>query len=1634
MTNGLCVKTIYAFLSLFLLLSVSGWGASPNAAGNLLEEKKWQFRQTTKKGAVESQQSSDELIIRKTDRGTDDHVWWSQKLEAEKGGVYHLSFEAKASGEEDHSVYVGVDFLDQNGKFIGFKELRKICYINPKFPGATIPDVTDWKIFESDFTVPREAGFMSVRLALGGSTPVEVSYRKIAVNKAAVPVAEVLDQLPTEIPVQTIALDPVSAEGITLTPNWKRQGAEVIESKVRSRFCLNGLWAIQPAVKNEGPKAGDWAFMKVPNVLQSGNAYLAYGQAKTSWKNRNLFTDAEALWFVRDLEIPTTKDAKIVLEIGSFRGFALAIYWNGKRLGTMTNQLGARIDLSSVARPGEKGQLALYALALPPESQYAYLMEAGQMPRQYDSTRFARETNRSNYVRGLADIYLQVEPARSIFDAVRLVPSTRNKELEVVCTGGAVEAAALNYTATIRGADGATVLEKSSLKAEKKGDGWGVKVPWTNPRLWTPDDPYLYHVTVRASNSQGAVIDETLPIRFGFREVWVEGKQLMLNGRPLHLRPKLAFTAFMDGPAMRRHFSFLKDMGFNCMIRPWAGNSDQLEVYEEQSLADFYEAADSVGFFVIPYTPYLLVSRGQFGTDGAESIDLDELMNYLRKNQVERLANHPSVIAYSGFGGGYSEGINYVNARPDTWGVSPLAQEGILDRVLSSPDNRRKALETMRRSKEFVQRFKALDLSRPFLSHIDTGEGDGWGIFDYFNWTPIQEWEEWPTAWAKDGVMPIGSTEHGLPYPASFVSHAIPDGNSEPWVTEYSAMVLGPEAYAREKADYLQFIRSSYNKATGTYPPKAGAHHYYAETAVSKNWENTQAVWVDYNRAIYRTWRTYGIPMGIEPFGRLPNLVDQEFLKKGSGQLLVDAGTELRTTGAKLDRWLYMGYWPSVTMPSLPTAPTGRKPQGLTLLGEALYEVNSPLLVYIAGSSQRVTAKDHVFASGETIAKQIAAIWDGFTDRKLELQWKAQVGGKNVGEGKELVTLKSGDIQFFPVKFTAPMVVNRSEGQIELAVIDATSKEVVSRDRFAFQIYPVLTLSERVKKAKVVLFDPTGGSESAFRRLGINPTLIKNLSEWKGGDLLVIGREALPAFGRQSSESIPSSVPILVLEQGVNALESVGLRTYPVRPRTVFPLAANHSALSGVEADDLRDWRVEPRLLESGIEPLRNGYNYHVGYYGAVASVTIETPTRGNFTPLLQSGFDLRETPLLEATLKDRRWLFCQLSVVDGIFGVSPEMGDPVGARILVNLVDYLMGKKVATPSAFGVMGDAADVDLARELGADIGKSISMGQLNAMKVVLVGKSVSNPAALKAWVEQGGTAVVMPQNPEFYTTVSPTTAVASKTLSLTLVPSGRVFEGLGQSDFHYRGLLPLRTFNGEDVMKEVPAGNGRWIFVGFDPRRLDVKDEPWMRFTYRHQYRALSQVLTNLGVALDLPSESMYERFKRTPFQIDLTASAKARILERKEDQSTGWTAPEFDASRWRPFGLTGQTTTFGDACLRISFTVPKEIAEGNLVADLGTMDDYDETWLNGVKIGSVNPDNSKPEQAYQTRRIYSIPAGLLKPGTENVLAIRAWNRNAAKGTQAQVRGPMFIRMMETAATPYVGDLKHSDDPYLQHHW
>ena len=104
----------------------------------------------------------------------------------------------------------------------------------------------------------------------------------------------------------------------------------------------------------------------------------------------------------------------------------------------------------------------------------------------------------------------------------------------------------------------------------------------------------------------------------------------------------------------------------------------------------------------------------------------------------------------------------------------------------------------------------------------------------------------------------------------------------------------------------------------------------------------------------------------------------------------------------------------------------------------------------------------------------------------------------------------------------------------------------------------------------------------------------------------------------------------------------------------------DHPLLAGIAAGDhLRDWRGEATILPPRLDyELRPRYGptvkwcdipvtrvWRCGNRGNVASVLIEKPARGNFLPILDGGFSLQYSPLLEYREGQGLVLFCQLDV-----------------------------------------------------------------------------------------------------------------------------------------------------------------------------------------------------------------------------------------------------------------------------------------------------------------------------------------------------------------------------------------------------
>ncbi len=100
-----------------------------------------------------------------------------------------------------------------------------------------------------------------------------------------------------------------------------------------------------------------------------------------------------------------------------------------------------------------------------------------------------------------------------------------------------------------------------------------------------------------------------------------------------------------------------------------------------------------------------------------------------------------------------------------------------------------------------------------------------------------------------------------------------------------------------------------------------------------------------------------------------------------------------------------------------------------------------------------------------------------------------------------------------------------------------------------------------------------------------------------------------------------------------------------------------------------------------------------------------------------------------------------------------------------------------------------------------------------------------------------------------------------------------------------------------------------------------------------------------------------------------------------------WAAKKLDESSWAEINVPGtieeQGFDFnGIFWLRKTIDIPKEWEGKKLTLNLNAIDDYDYTYFNGVCVGH--------EEGYTTKRVYTVPAKLVKAG-KAVIAIRIFD-------------------------------------------
>lgn len=192
-------------------------------------------------------------------------------------------------------------------------------------------------------------------------------------------------------------------------------------------------------------------------------------------------------------------------------------------------------------------------------------------------------------------------------------------------------------------------------RATGPADG-DLRIPVPDARLWTPEDPYLYRVTVRLVDDEDEPVDEVGSYA-GMRSVGLvrdsRGRPRMaLNGRILFQHGPLDQGYWPDGlytaptdEALRWDLEQTRELGFN-MVRKHA----------KVEPARWYYWADKLGLLVWQDAPPLTIDHDDRpGENPPPSPPARAQFERTLREVVDQLGNSPAVIGWVPFNEGWGE-------------------------------------------------------------------------------------------------------------------------------------------------------------------------------------------------------------------------------------------------------------------------------------------------------------------------------------------------------------------------------------------------------------------------------------------------------------------------------------------------------------------------------------------------------------------------------------------------------------------------------------------------------------------------------------------------------------------------------------------------------------------------------------------------------------------------------------------------------------------------------------------------------------------------------------------------------------------------------------------------------------------
>lgn len=157
------------------------------------------------------------------------------------------------------------------------------------------------------------------------------------------------------------------------------------------------------------------------------------------------------------------------------------------------------------------------------------------------------------------------------------------------------------------------------------------------------------------------------------------------------------------------------------------------------------------------------------------------------------------------------------------------------------------------------------------------------------------------------------------------------------------------------------------------------------------------------------------------------------------------------------------------------------------------------------------------------------------------------------------------------------------------------------------------------------------------------------------------------------------------------------------------------------------------------------------------------------------------------------------------------------------------------------------------------------------------------------------------------------------------------------------------------------------------------------------------------------------------------------IWKFRVGDSSAWKSPGFDDRGWEDVRVPafwetqGHKQYDGVAWYRLKFRVNADLKGERLILFLGQIDDVDETYLNGERIGKTGQKFTVNNRDFRVWRAYTIPSEKLLVDKENTLAVRVYDGFMHGGIYT---GPIGLVKRET----YLGWEKYKEPSSQKKGW